>query len=54
VAHFERGGMMKASTVEAVQRTREEAGVVFINATDGGPGARLLSSSSAQDASEVI
>jgi transcriptional regulator with XRE-family HTH domain len=41
VAHFERGGTVKASTLEAIQRTLEEAGVIFIDANDGGPGARL-------------
>ena len=41
VARFERGGTMKASTLEAIQRTLEEAGVNFIDANDGGPGARL-------------
>jgi transcriptional regulator with XRE-family HTH domain len=41
VAHFERGGTVKASTLEAIQPTLEEAGVIFIDANDGGPGARL-------------
>jgi ribosome-binding protein aMBF1 (putative translation factor) len=41
VAHFERGGKVKARTLEAIQRTLEKAGVVFIDANDGGPGARL-------------
>jgi transcriptional regulator with XRE-family HTH domain len=41
VARFERGSTVKASTLEAIQRTLEEAGVIFINANDGGPGARL-------------
>ena len=41
VAHFERGGTVKASTLEAIPRTLEEAGVIFIDANDGGPGARL-------------
>jgi hypothetical protein len=41
VAHFERGGMARASTAEAIQHTLENAGVIFIDANDGGPGARL-------------
>jgi Helix-turn-helix len=41
VARFERGGMVKASTLQAIQRTLEKAGVIFIDANDGGPGARL-------------
>jgi hypothetical protein len=41
VAHFERGGTVKARTLEAIQRTLEKAGVIFIDANDGGPGARL-------------
>jgi hypothetical protein len=41
VARFERGGAVKASTLEAIQRTLEKAGVIFIDASDGGPGARL-------------
>jgi transcriptional regulator with XRE-family HTH domain len=41
VAHFEREGTVKARTLEAIQRTLEKAGVVFIDANDGGPGARL-------------
>jgi DNA-binding Xre family transcriptional regulator len=41
VERFERGGSLKATTVEAIQRALENAGVVFIDANDGGPGARL-------------
>jgi transcriptional regulator with XRE-family HTH domain len=41
VARFERGDRVKASTLEAIQRTLEKAGVIFIDANDGGPGARL-------------
>ena len=41
VADFERGGSLKATTVEAIQRALENAGVIFIDANDGGPGARL-------------
>ena len=43
VANFERGEALKASTVEVIQRTLEKAGIIFINANDGGPGARLRS-----------
>src|SRR5208282_6918774 len=38
---FERGDSVRPSTVEAIQRALEKAGVVFIDANDGGPGARL-------------
>jgi len=41
VAHFERGGAVRAPTAGAIQRTLENAGVIFIDASDGGPGARL-------------
>jgi DNA-binding XRE family transcriptional regulator len=41
VARFERGGAVKTRTLEAIQRTLEEAGVFFIDANDGGPGAGL-------------
>jgi transcriptional regulator with XRE-family HTH domain len=41
VERFERGGSMRPSTVETIQRTLEKAGVIFIDANDGGPGARL-------------
>jgi transcriptional regulator with XRE-family HTH domain len=41
VRKFERGGSLKATTVEAIQRALENAGVIFIDANDGGPGARL-------------
>jgi transcriptional regulator with XRE-family HTH domain len=38
---FERGGSTRPSTVEAIQRTLQKAGVIFIDANNGGPGARL-------------
>jgi hypothetical protein len=38
---FERGGAVRVSTVETIQRTIEKAGVILIDANDGGPGARL-------------
>jgi DNA-binding XRE family transcriptional regulator len=41
VQRFERGDTLKASTVKAIQRAFENAGVIFIDAEDGGPGARL-------------
>jgi transcriptional regulator with XRE-family HTH domain len=41
VRMFERGGLRKATTVEAIQRALENSGVIFIDANDGGPGARL-------------
>jgi predicted transcriptional regulator len=41
VARFENGDVLKASTVKAIQSALEKAGVVFIGADDGGPGARL-------------
>ena len=42
IVRFERGIELKATTVQAIQATLEKAGVVFIDADDGGPGARLL------------
>ena len=41
VQRFERGDSVRPSTVEAIQRALEKAGVIFIDAKDGGPGARL-------------
>jgi hypothetical protein len=41
VAHFERGGTARPTTVKTIQRALEKAGVIFIDANDGGPGARL-------------
>jgi hypothetical protein len=41
VARFERDGAVSARTVETIRRTLEKAGVIFIDANDGGPGARL-------------
>jgi transcriptional regulator with XRE-family HTH domain len=41
VQRFERGDSMRPSTVEAIQRALQKAGVIFIDAKDGGPGARL-------------
>jgi hypothetical protein len=41
VRKFERRGSQRVTTVEAIQRTLENAGVIFIDANHGGPGARL-------------
>jgi transcriptional regulator with XRE-family HTH domain len=41
VARFERDGAVSARTIETIQRTLEKAGIIFIDANDGGPGARL-------------
>jgi hypothetical protein len=41
VVCFERGRSAKPSTVKKIQSTLEDAGVIFIDANDGGPGARL-------------
>jgi transcriptional regulator with XRE-family HTH domain len=46
VNNFERGDASGAITVEAIQRALEEAGIIFIEAKDGGPGARLRKGSS--------
>jgi transcriptional regulator with XRE-family HTH domain len=44
VRNFERGGVVRAPTVKAIQRALENAGIIFIDANDGGPGARLRKS----------
>jgi transcriptional regulator with XRE-family HTH domain len=41
VARFERGEELKERTVEALQRTFEQAGIEFIEENGGGPGVRL-------------
>jgi hypothetical protein len=41
VARFERGDALKENTVEVIRLTLERAGVVFIDANGGGPGAGL-------------
>jgi transcriptional regulator with XRE-family HTH domain len=41
VRKFERGGSQRATTFEAIRGALEDAGVIFIDANDGGPGARL-------------
>jgi transcriptional regulator with XRE-family HTH domain len=42
VKRFECGYSVRAATVALIQDALERAGVVFIDADDGGPGARLL------------
>jgi transcriptional regulator with XRE-family HTH domain len=39
VRRFERGDSVMPRTVEAIQGALEKAGVIFIDANDGGPGA---------------
>jgi|SRR5580700_2822900 hypothetical protein len=41
IERFEREGSARPSTIEAIQCALEKAGVIFIDANDGGPGARL-------------
>jgi hypothetical protein len=41
VERFERGDSIRPSTVGTIQLALEKAGVIFIDANDGGPGARL-------------
>ncbi len=41
VRRFERGEALKVSTVKMIQNALEKAGVIFIDAYDGGPGVRL-------------
>jgi hypothetical protein len=40
---------LKASSIGAIQYALERAGVVFIGAVDGGPGARLRAGPAGQD-----
>jgi transcriptional regulator with XRE-family HTH domain len=44
VRRFERGDVVRPSIVEAIQRTLETAGVILIDADNGGPGIELRSS----------
>jgi transcriptional regulator with XRE-family HTH domain len=48
VVRFERGEALKPITVDMIQGALERAGVIFISAKDGGPGAKLRSSRKAQ------
>jgi hypothetical protein len=41
VARFERGEELKERTVEALQRTLEQAGIEFLEENGGGLGVRL-------------
>jgi hypothetical protein len=41
IARFARAGTVKPRTAEAIQRTLKNAGVIFIDANDGGPGVRM-------------
>jgi transcriptional regulator with XRE-family HTH domain len=41
VRKFERGGLLRTTNVEAIRRALEKAGVIWIDAKDGGPSARL-------------
>jgi hypothetical protein len=41
IQDFEHRGSARPSKVEAIQRALEKAGVIFIDANDGGPGVRL-------------
>jgi hypothetical protein len=41
VGRFERGDSLRPSTIETIQGALEKAGVIFIDASDGGPGGRL-------------
>jgi transcriptional regulator with XRE-family HTH domain len=54
VANFERGDSLKTSTVEVIQRTLEKAGIIFIDANDGGPGARLRSQEPDDPLPEIV
>jgi transcriptional regulator with XRE-family HTH domain len=47
VMRFERGEALKPDTVEMIQCALEKAGVIFICAEQGGPGATLRSSGEA-------
>jgi transcriptional regulator with XRE-family HTH domain len=41
VRRFEHGGALRATTAEAIQGALARAGVIWVDAKDGGPGARL-------------
>ena len=41
VGRFERGEALRPVAVEKIQRTLETAGVILIDADEGGPGVRL-------------
>ncbi|WP_280823308.1 helix-turn-helix domain-containing protein [Pseudaminobacter soli (ex Li et al. 2025)] len=41
IARLERGDQLKSSTIDAIRRTFEAAGIEFIPENGGGPGVRL-------------
>ena len=41
VSRFERGELLKAATVETIQRALEKAGAIFVAENGEGPGVRL-------------
>jgi hypothetical protein len=41
VTRFEGEGVLRATIIEAIQDAFEKAGIVFVGADDGGPGAGL-------------
>jgi transcriptional regulator with XRE-family HTH domain len=41
VQRFESGAVPRPETLEAIQRALEMAGIIFIDASEGGPGVRL-------------
>jgi hypothetical protein len=41
IARFERGGTVRPRTAEAIEGALKNAGVIFIDADDGGPGVRM-------------
>jgi transcriptional regulator with XRE-family HTH domain len=41
VDQFERGDAVRATTIEKIQHALERAGVIWIDASDGGPSPRL-------------
>jgi transcriptional regulator with XRE-family HTH domain len=43
VRRFERGGEVRSNLVEAIQHALENAGVILIDADNGGPGVHLRS-----------
>jgi hypothetical protein len=53
VRRFERGEALKVVTVETIQRALENAGIIFIDANDGGPGVRLASCDETQRSGSI-
>jgi transcriptional regulator with XRE-family HTH domain len=52
VRRFEGGGAVRAGIVEVIQSALERAGVLFIDADNGGPSARLVSVAKCVDLGE--